>query len=105
MSQGFPLLTTKKMAWKTMVTELLWFLKGESNISWLQENGVRIWNEWADEDGNLGPVYGSQWRSWPAADGRHIDQITQVIDQIKNNPDSRRIIVSAWNVGEVDKSA
>ena len=85
--------------------ELLWFLSGDTNIKYLQENGVRIWNEWADEDGNLGPVYGYQWRNWPAANGQHIDQITQIIDQIKNNPDSRRIIVSAWNVGEIENMA
>src|ERR1041385_3588952 len=103
LSQGFPLITTKKLHMKSILHELLWFLKGDTNISYLKENGVSIWDEWADENGNLGPVYGSQWRSWPAADGRHIDQITQVIDQIKKNPDSRRLIVSAWNVGEIDK--
>jgi thymidylate synthase len=90
---------------RSIIHELLWFLKGDTNIQYLKENNVSIWDEWADEEGNLGPVYGSQWRSWPAADGRHIDQIKQVLDQIKNNPDSRRIIVSAWNVGEIDKMA
>lgn len=103
LQEGFPVLTTKKLHLKSIIHELLWFLKGETNIAYLKENGVTIWDEWADENGNLGPVYGSQWRSWPAADGRHIDQITQVIGQIKNNPDSRRMIVSAWNVGEIDK--
>jgi thymidylate synthase len=90
---------------RSIIHELLWFLKGETNIQYLKENNVSIWDEWADEKGNLGPVYGSQWRSWPTADGRHIDQIKQVIDQLKNNPDSRRIIVSAWNVGEIEKMA
>jgi len=90
---------------RSIIHELLWFLKGETNIQYLKENNVSIWDEWADENGNLGPVYGSQWRSWPTADGRHIDQIKQVIDQLKNNPDSRRIIVSAWNVGEIEKMA
>jgi thymidylate synthase len=103
LQEGFPLLTTKKLHLKSIIHELLWFLKGDTNIKYLSENGVRIWDEWADENGNLGPVYGSQWRSWPAADGRHIDQITQVVNQIKNSPDSRRMIVSAWNVGEIDK--
>src|SRR6187397_826043 len=103
LSEGFPLLTTKKVHTKSIIHELLWFLKGETNIKYLKENGVSIWDEWADENGNLGPVYGSQWRSWQAADGRTIDQITNVIDQIKKNPDSRRLIVSAWNVGEIDK--
>ncbi len=103
LQEGFPLLTTKKLHTKSIIHELLWFLKGESNIKYLKENGVSIWDEWADENGNLGPVYGVQWRSWPAADGRHIDQITQIIGMIKKNPDSRRLIVSAWNVGEVDK--
>ncbi len=103
LQEGFPLLTTKKLHLKSIIHELLWFLKGDTNIKYLTENGVKIWDEWADENGNLGPVYGSQWRSWPAADGRHIDQITQVINQIKNSPDSRRMIVSAWNVGEIDK--
>ncbi|MCS6823413.1 MAG: thymidylate synthase [Cytophagaceae bacterium] len=103
LSEGFPLVTTKKIHLKSVIHELLWFLKGDTNIRYLKENGVSIWDEWADENGNLGPVYGYQWRSWPTADGRHIDQITQVIDQIKNNPDSRRLIVSAWNVGEIEK--
>lgn len=105
LSQGFPLVTTKKVHLKSIIHELLWFLKGDSNIGYLKENGVRIWDEWADADGNLGPVYGVQWRSWPTADGRHIDQISQVVQQIKNNPDSRRLIVSAWNVGEIDNMA
>jgi thymidylate synthase len=103
LQDGFPMLTTKKIHLKSILHELLWFLKGDTNIKYLKDNGVSIWDEWADENGNLGPVYGSQWRSWPAADGRHIDQITQVVNQIKNNPDSRRMIVSAWNVGEIDK--
>jgi len=103
LQEGFPMLTTKKLHLKSILHELLWFLKGDTNIKYLKDNGVSIWDEWADENGNLGPVYGSQWRSWPAADGRHIDQITQVVNQIKNNPDSRRMIVSAWNVGEIDK--
>jgi thymidylate synthase len=105
LNEGFPCLTTKKLHLRSIIHELLWFLKGDTNIQYLKENNVSIWDEWADAEGNLGPVYGSQWRSWPAADGRHIDQITQVLDQIKNNPDSRRIIVSAWNVGEIDKMA
>jgi thymidylate synthase len=105
LNDGFPCLTTKKLHLRSIIHELLWFLKGDTNIQYLKENNVSIWDEWADEEGNLGPVYGSQWRSWPAADGRHIDQIKQVLDQIKNNPDSRRIIVSAWNVGEIDKMA
>lgn len=103
LQDGFPVLTTKKVHLRSIIHELLWFLKGETNIQYLKENGVSIWDEWADENGNLGPVYGSQWRSWPTADGKHIDQITNVIDQIKKNPDSRRLIVSAWNVGEIDK--
>ena len=105
LNEGFPCLTTKKLHLRSIIHELLWFLKGDTNIQYLKENNVSIWDEWADEDGNLGPVYGSQWRSWPAADGRHIDQIKLVLDQIKNNHDSRRIIVSAWNVGEIDKMA
>jgi thymidylate synthase len=105
LSEGFPFITTKKLHLRSIIHELLWFLKGETNIHYLKENNVSIWDEWADENGNLGPVYGSQWRSWPTADGRHIDQIKQVIDQLKNNPDSRRIIVSAWNVGEIEKMA
>lgn len=103
LQEGFPMLTTKKLHLKSILHELLWFLKGDTNIKYLKENGVKIWDEWADENGNLGPVYGSQWRSWEAADGRTIDQITHVVNQIKNNPDSRRMIVSAWNVGEIDK--
>jgi thymidylate synthase len=103
LSKGFPVLTTKKLHLKSIIHELLWFLTGDTNIKYLQENGVRIWNEWADENGELGPVYGYQWRSWPTPDGQHIDQITQVVNSIKNNPDSRRHIVSAWNVGEIDK--
>lgn len=105
LSDGFPMVTTKKCHLKSIIHELLWFLSGDTNIKYLQDNGVRIWNEWADEEGNLGPVYGYQWRNWPSANGGHIDQITQIIDQIKNNPDSRRIIVSAWNVGEIENMA
>jgi len=103
LAEGFPMVTTKKLHTKSIFHELLWFLKGDTNIKYLRENGVSIWDEWADENGNLGPVYGSQWRSWPTPDGRHIDQITQVINQINNTPNSRRMIVSAWNVGEIDK--
>lgn len=103
LAKGFPMLTTKKIHLKSILHELLWFLKGDTNIQYLKENGVSIWDEWADENGNLGPVYGYQWRSWPTADGRHIDQITNVINQIKKTPDSRRMIVSAWNVSEIDK--
>jgi len=102
LEEGFPVLTTKKLHLRSIIHELLWFLKGETNISYLKENNVSIWDEWADSEGNLGPVYGYQWRSWPTADGRHIDQIKQVVHQLKNNPDSRRIIVSAWNVGEIE---
>ena len=105
LSEGFPLVTTKKCHLRSILHELLWFLKGDTNISYLKENGVKIWDEWADEEGNLGPVYGYQWRSWPSASGKHIDQITQLIDQIKNTPDSRRLIVSAWNVGEIKNMA
>jgi thymidylate synthase len=105
LENGFPLVTTKKCHMKSIVHELLWFLQGDTNIKYLKENGVRIWDEWADENGNLGPVYGKQWRSWATVDGRVIDQIKIAVDQIKNNPDSRRIIVSAWNVGELDKMA
>ena len=101
LEDGFPLLTTKKLHLKSIIYELLWFLKGDTNVRYLQEHGVRIWNEWADENGDLGPVYGGQWRSWPDYNGGHIDQISQIIDQIKNTPDSRRIIVSAWNVADV----
>ena len=105
LNQGFPLITTKKCHLRSIIHELLWFLKGDSNIAYLKENGVRIWDEWAREGGDLGPVYGVQWRSWPTADGRHIDQIKDLLAQIKNNPDSRRLIVSAWNVGELEKMA
>lgn len=101
LSEGFPLLTTKKLHLKSIIYELLWFLKGDTNVRYLQEHGVRIWNEWADENGDLGHVYGYQWRSWPAYDGTFIDQISEAIDQIKNNPSSRRIIVSAWNVADI----
>jgi thymidylate synthase len=105
LAQGFPLVTTKKCHMKSIIHELLWFLQGNTNIKYLQDNGVKIWDEWADEHGNLGPVYGQQWRSWAAPDGRVIDQISEVIAQIKKNPDSRRLIVSAWNVGDLDKMA
>ena len=102
LEEGFPIVTTKKLHLKSIIHELIWFLKGDTNIKYLKENNVRIWDEWADADGNLGPVYGAQWRSWPTADGRHIDQIAQVIKTIKENPDSRRIMVSAWNVAEIE---
>ena len=105
LSQGYPLLTTKKLHTKSVIYELLWFLKGESNIKFLQEHNVKIWDEWADKDGELGPVYGVQWRKWKAEDGRVIDQISYVIEQIKQNPDSRRLIVNAWNVGEIHRMA
>jgi thymidylate synthase len=105
LKQGFPLVTTKKVHTKSIIHELLWFLQGDTNVAYLQENSVRIWNEWADEQGNLGPVYGHQWRSWPTPAGENIDQISQVIDQINSNPDSRRLIVSAWNVGLLDEMA
>jgi len=105
LGRGFPLLTTKKVHLKSVIYELLWFLRGDSNIAYLQAHGVRIWNEWADEHGDLGPVYGRQWRSWPTADGRTIDQISQVVEQIAANPNSRRLIVSAWNVGDVERMA
>lgn len=105
LTEGFPALTTKKLHLRSIIHELLWFLKGETNIRYLKEHGVSIWDEWADQDGNLGPVYGSQWRSWPAADGTHIDQISQVIHQIKTNPNSRRLLVSAWNPSEIEKMA
>jgi thymidylate synthase len=105
LSEGFPMVTTKKLHLRSILHELLWFLKGETNIAYLKENGVSIWDEWADDNGELGPVYGYQWRSWPTADGRHIDQISQVIHTLKKNPDSRRIIVSAWNVGEIENMA
>ena len=103
MSQGFPLLTTKKLHLKSIIYELLWFLRGDTNVHYLQEHGVRIWNEWADADGELGPVYGHQWRSWPTPDGSHIDQITNVVNQIKTTPDSRRMIVSAWNAADIEQ--
>jgi thymidylate synthase len=103
LSQGFPLLTTKKLHLRSIIIELLWFLRGDTNIAWLKENGVSIWDEWADENGNLGPVYGHQWRSWPTPDGGSIDQIAQVIRQIKETPDSRRMMVSAWNVSDINQ--
>ncbi|WP_431247651.1 thymidylate synthase [Leifsonia xyli] len=105
LADGFPLITTKRVHFKSIAYELLWFLRGESNVGWLRENGVTIWDEWADADGELGPVYGVQWRSWPAPDGRHIDQIQQVIDTLRSDPDSRRIIVSAWNVADIPDMA
>ncbi len=105
LNAGFPLLTTKKVHLKSIIHELLWFLSGDTNTKYLKDHGVRIWDEWADAQGNLGPVYGAQWRSWPAADGRHIDQISLVLEQLRKNPDSRRMIVSAWNVGDLDKMA
>jgi len=105
LQEGFPLITTKKMHLRSIIHELIWFLKGETNIKYLKDNGVSIWDEWADENGELGPIYGSQWRSWPSPDGGHIDQITQVIKQIRSNPDSRRLIVSAWNVAEIENMA
>lgn len=105
LQEGFPLVTTKRCHIRSIIHELLWFLKGETNVKYLQDNKVTIWDEWKDENGDLGPVYGHQWRSWPTADGRHIDQIQTVINQLKQDPDSRRIIVSAWNVGELDKMA
>ena len=105
LADSFPLLTTKNVYFKGVVGELLWFLRGESNVRWLQENGIRIWNEWADADGELGPVYGVQWRSWPTPDGKHIDQIAGAVEELKANPDSRRNLVSAWNVAELDKMA
>nr|KEP22732.1 thymidylate synthase [Georgenia sp. SUBG003] len=105
LTRGFPLVTTKRVHLHSVVGELLWFLRGDSNVRWLQENGIRIWNEWAAEDGELGPVYGVQWRSWPTPDGGHVDQLQQVLDTLRTNPDSRRIIVSAWNVADLDKMA
>jgi len=105
LSEGFPLITTKKIHIKSIIYELLWFLKGETNVRYLKENGVTIWDEWADENGELGPIYGFQWRNWIAPDGRHIDQIANVIETLKKNPDSRRIIVSAWNVADIEKMA
>jgi thymidylate synthase len=103
LADGFPVLTTKKLHLKSIIHELLWFLTGDTNIKYLKENRVRIWDEWADENGNLGPVYGYQWRSWPTPDGGHIDQISQVVNSLKNNPDSRRHLISAWNVGQIDQ--
>lgn len=105
LNDGFPAVTTKKLHFKSIIHELLWFLRGDTNIAYLRENGVSIWDEWADANGNLGPVYGYQWRSWPAPDGRHIDQISRVVEQLKADPDSRRIIVSAWNVGQLEEMA
>ncbi|MCX4659330.1 thymidylate synthase [Streptomyces sp. SID4919] len=105
LSRGFPLITTKKVHLRSIVYELLWFLRGETNVGWLREHGVTIWDEWAGPDGELGPVYGAQWRSWPTPDGRHIDQITEVLDTLRRDPDSRRMIVSAWNVAELDRMA
>src|SRR3982074_1956196 len=105
LSAGFPLVTTKRVHLRSIVYELLWFLRGETNVSWLREHGVTIWDEWADEKGELGPVYGKQWRAWLAPDGRTVDQIAQAVEQLKRNPDSRRIIVSAWNVGELEHMA
>jgi len=105
LAAGFPLVTTKKIHLRSIIAELLWFLRGETNVAWLRSQGVSIWDEWADENGELGPVYGKQWRSWPTADGGAIDQISQVVQQLRTNPDSRRIIVSAWNVGELDQMA
>lgn len=105
LQEGFPVITTKKLHLRSIIYELLWFLKGDTNTKYLNDNGVKIWDEWADENGNLGHIYGYQWRSWPAPNGKHIDQISQVIDQLKNNPNSRRIIVSAWNVGEIENMA
>ncbi len=103
--EGFPLITTKKVHWRSVALELLWFLRGDGNVRWLQERGVSIWDEWAREDGSLGPVYGVQWRSWPTPDGRHVDQISEVLTQIKSNPDSRRLLVSAWNVADLPHMA
>ena len=103
LAAGFPLVTTKKVHLKSIIVELLWFLRGDTNVGFLHEHGVTIWDEWADANGDLGPVYGAQWRSWPTADGRHIDQITQLLDQIRSNPDSRRLLVCAWNVGEIGR--
>jgi thymidylate synthase len=105
LAAGFPLLTTKKLHLRSIIVELLWFLRGETNVAWLHENKVTIWDEWADANGELGPVYGRQWRSWPTADGQHVDQISNVIEQIQRNPDSRRLVVSAWNVGELEQMA
>src|SRR3989304_10550517 len=103
LAQGFPLVTTKKLHLRSIIHELLWFLKGETNVKYLRDHGVTIWDEWADEEGELGPIYGYQWRSWPAPDGRKIDQIAQLVEQLRRNPDSRRLLVSAWNVADIDK--
>lgn len=105
LQEGFPLITTKKVHLKSIIYELLWFLRGDANVRWLQEHGVTIWDEWASPEGDLGPVYGVQWRNWPTPDGRHIDQISEIVEQLKTNPDSRRMIVSAWNVGDLTKMA
>src|SRR6185369_7578360 len=105
LAQGFPCMTTKKLHLRSIIVELLWFLKGQTNVSFLHEHDVTIWDEWARPDGELGPIYGYQWRSWPTPDGKHIDQIARLIEQIRTNPDSRRLIVSAWNVGEIEKMA
>ena len=105
LAEGFPAVTTKKLHFKSIIHELLWFLQGDTNVAYLQDNGVRIWNEWADDSGELGPVYGRQWRAWPTPDGGHVDQLAQVVDEIRNNPDSRRLVVSAWNVGELPQMA
>jgi thymidylate synthase len=105
LSAGFPLVTTKKLHLRSIIYELLWFLRGDTNVKYLHDHGVSIWDEWADENGELGPVYGKQWRSWPTQDGRHVDQLAQVVEQLKSNPNSRRILVSAWNVGELDRMA
>ena len=105
LAEGFPLITTKRVHFKSVANELLWFLRGDSNVAWLHEHGVKIWDEWADADGDLGPVYGVQWRSWPTPDGRHIDQISELLDTLRTNPDSRRMLVSAWNVGEIPQMA
>jgi len=105
LNAGFPLVTTKKLHLRSIIYELLWFLSGDTNVKYLHEHDVSIWDEWADENGDLGPVYGKQWRSWPTADGRHVDQLARVVEQLKNNPDSRRILVSAWNVGELERMA
>ena len=105
LQRGFPAMTTKFLHFRSIIHELLWFLRGETNVAWLQEHGVRIWNEWADDEGELGPIYGYQWRSWPTADGEHIDQVSQVVEQIRRDPDSRRHVVSAWNVGEIEQMA
>ena len=105
LADGFPAVTTKKLHFKSIIHELLWFLQGDTNVAYLQANGVRIWNEWADDSGDLGPVYGRQWRSWPTPDGGHVDQLSEVVEEIRNNPDSRRLVISAWNVGELPRMA